>query len=231
MILYCIPYAGGTEQSYRKWDEYVSSSIEIKTIELKGRGNRYREGNYSSIEAAVEDIYARIKNEIKTNKYAIYGHSMGAILAFELYYKIESERNRLPKHIFFSGKMSPYRNKCNYLSTSMPDDIFIDRMGRLGGTPKELLESSELLGFLLPIIKNDVRILENYDFKDKENKIKCAISVLNGKEDKFELCNELKWDKLCNAECTTYELDGGHFFIYDDMNTVLSIIEQHLCLN
>ncbi|WP_268906141.1 thioesterase II family protein [Clostridium hydrogenum] len=101
MILFCLPYAGGSEAIYYKWKDYLSPSIQLIPIELKGRGKRYNETFYETLDEAINDIFKWIKERIMNDDYAIYGHSMGSILAYELYYKVISEKLRKPKHIFF----------------------------------------------------------------------------------------------------------------------------------
>ena len=84
MILFCLPYAGGSEVAYYKWKKYLHPSIELIPIELKGRGKRFNEIFYESLEEAVDDIFENIKDKIINNDYAIYGHSMGSLLSYEL---------------------------------------------------------------------------------------------------------------------------------------------------
>ncbi|GMQ55835.1 hypothetical protein AN1V17_02270 [Vallitalea sediminicola] len=154
MILFCLPYAGGTEFIYYKWKKYLNSSIKLEPIEIKGRGKRFYEDFYQNIDEVVEDIFKNIKDKIVNEEYAIYGHSMGSILAYELYYKISNENIKRPKHIFFSGCKSPSiprKKKQIYLLT---DDEFIEELVNLSGTPKELADNEELLQLFLPTINN-----------------------------------------------------------------------------
>jgi 4'-phosphopantetheinyl transferase len=102
MVLFCLPYAGGSESIYYKWKRYLKHFIELEPIELKGRGKkRFNETFYESLEEAVDDIFENIKDKIAEDDFAIYGHIMGSLLAYELYYKIGKLNVRKPKHIFF----------------------------------------------------------------------------------------------------------------------------------
>src|ERR1700738_4611092 len=107
MILFCLPYAGGSEVIYYKWKKYLHPSIQLIPIQLKGRGKRFSEIFYENIEEAVDDIFENVKDKIVDDDYAIYGHSMGSLLAYELYYKISKLNLKKPKHIFFSGYKAP----------------------------------------------------------------------------------------------------------------------------
>lgn len=228
MILFCLPYAGGSEVAYYKWRNYLNSSIELIPIELKGRGKRFNEIFYESLEEAVYDIFENIKDKIINNDYAIYGHSMGSLLSYELYYKIEKSGMKKPKHIFFSGYRAPsiIRQKENIYT--LPDYDFMKKVMDLGGTPEELMESQELLEIFTPIIRNDFKILENYEYKERANKIECDISVLNGKKDAIKLEEILAWkNHVCNG-FKVYSFDGNHFFINTNVENITNIINDTL---
>ncbi|MFT9818494.1 thioesterase II family protein [Lysinibacillus sp. NPDC056185] len=230
MLLFCLPYAGGSELIYHNWNKFINERIEIHAITLKGRGKRFCEGFYQNLNEAVEDIYCQIHDKIQQEEYAIYGHSMGALLTYELYYKIINTSNRKPKHLFFSGRFSPNVKGNIIISHKMPDKEFMDRIVALGGIADEVLESKELLEFILPILKNDIRIVENYVYKERDEKIQCNISVLNGTEDNIDFYQKNSWKYLCDRDCKLYDLNGNHFFINNNINVekIARIMEENL---
>ena len=228
MRLFCLPYAGGSEVIYYKWKRDMDSLIKVEPIELKGRGKRFNEGFYETFEEAVNDIFERVKDKLADEDYAIYGHSMGSLLAYELYYKIYNNNLRLPKHIFFSGYKSPniIREKNNI--HMLPDDEFIKEVIDLGGTPEELIESDELLQLFTPILRSDFKMLENYIYKDRKDKIQCNISVLNGKEDDITLEEILEWRNHGDKGFKAYNFEGNHFFINTNVENITDIINKTL---
>lgn len=228
MILFCLPYAGGSEAAYYKWKKNLHPSIELIPIELKGRGKRFNEIFYESLEEAVDDIFENIKDKIINNDYAIYGHSMGSLLSYELYYKIEQMGMKKPKHIFFSGYRAPsiIRQKENIYT--LPDYDFMKTVMDLGGTPEELMKSQELLEIFIPIIRNDFKILETYKYKKRENKIECNVSVLNGKKDTIKLDEILAWKNHVSKEFKIYNFEGNHFFINTNVENITNIINVKL---
>ena len=228
MILFCLPYAGGSEAIYYKWKNYLNSDIQLEPIKLKGRGQRYNENFYENLEEAVDDIFEYIKYKIVDNEYAILGYSMGSLLAYELYYKIVRENLRIPEHMFFMAHKAPNINKKNNNIHLLPNDKFIKKIIELGGTPNEVFENKELLELVLPILRNDFKIIENYVFKDKKEKIECNISVFNGKEDDIDLTELLAWKELGNKECKIYNFDGGHFFINNNIKKIINILNETL---
>lgn len=232
MKLFCLPYAGGSKQAYADWKKYAGENfprkIEIEGIEIKGRGERFGTGFYRDFAEAVDDIYLLIADQLDQGDYALYGHSMGAVLAYELYYKIAAARRKLPGHIFFTGRYGPLVKNNMYVSSGLPEAELIRRLLELGGIPEQLPESRELLEFYLPIIKNDLRVLETYIFREREDKIQCGITVMNGQEDRTDTCRHITWRDLCGGECRWYYLSGGHFFINHNKEKIFQIMAERL---
>lgn len=228
MKLFCLPFAGGSKRAYSNWSKFANRAMEVEAIEIKGRGERFGQDFYEDMTEAVDDIYSLIKDQIQKDDYALYGHSMGTLLAYELYYKVIGEGHRKPAHIFFSGRQSPIVKNNMYVSSSMPDEEFIARIIALGGTHEELSQSKELMRFYLPVLKNDIRIMENYEFQARAEKIKCDISVFIGLEDRIDGKQEIAWDDLCEHRIKFYHFMGDHFFINDHTSTIVNIMEGEL---
>ena len=228
MILFCLPYAGGSESIYYKWKNHLHTSIQVVPIELKGRGKRFNEFFYESLEEAVDDIFENIKDKIVDDDFAIYGHSMGSLLAYELYYKISELNLRKPKHIFFSGYKAPsiIREKENIYT--LPNYDFMKKVMELGGTPEELMNNQELLQIFIPIIRSDFKILETYNYKEREEKLQCDVSILNGKQDSINLEELLAWKHHVCRGFKVYNFDGNHFFINSNAENITSIINTTL---
>lgn len=228
MILFCLPYAGGSEVIYYKWKKYLNPLIHLKSIELKGRGKRYSEIFYETLDEAVEDILTNIKDKIADDDYAIYGHSMGSLLAYELYYKIKERNLKKPNHIFFSGYKAPSIIRGKENTYTLPDYDFMRKVIELGGTPEELINNKELLEVFLPVIRSDFKIFENYTYKERKDKIECDVSILNGKQDSINLKEILSWrDHVCKG-FKVYNFEGNHFFINDNVENITNVINNTL---
>lgn len=216
------------KQYINKWKKYLNPSIQLEPIKLKARGKRIGEIFYRTLEEAVEDIFQNIKDTIIENDYAIYGHSMGSLLAYELYYKITSQKLRIPKHIFFSGYKSPNIKRKEKQIHQLPDDEFMKEVIELGGTPEELVKSEEMLKLFLPVLRNDFRIIENYIYKEKKDKIQCDITILNGKKDDITLEEILAWKNHGDKGFKVYNFEGNHFFINNNVKNITNIINTTL---
>lgn len=135
--LFCFPYAGGASYSFVKWKRYLHDSIELCTVELAGRGSRLGSPFYQTIGEAVEDIFTSLKNEVKDNSYTLFGHSMGAVVIFELLNKINEADFQKPLHVFFSGRNPPHKKEKRILH-NLDDNLFKQELLKLGGTPLEI---------------------------------------------------------------------------------------------
>ncbi|MEK3854007.1 thioesterase II family protein [Cytobacillus sp. FSL H8-0458] len=227
MILFCLPYAGGSEAIYHKWEHHLNESINLCPITLKGRGRRFNEPFYSSLEEAIEDIFEHIKAKLEVSEYAIFGHSMGSLLAYELYYKINELGFKLPNHIFFSGYRTPGTKK-NESIHSLPNNEFKRKIVELGGTPEELVNNDDLFDLFIPLLRSDFKMVETYKYKERKNKISCDISVLNGLSDTIPLENLRYWKSYTDKSCQFYNFDGNHFFINSNTVEITSLIKHTL---
>ena len=227
MKLFCLPYAGGSSIIYYPWRKYADKSIFIEPIELKSRGIRKSEEFYKNFDEAVCDIFEKVKDKIDGG-YAIYGHSMGAILAYELYCKICKENLPKPSHMFFSGCKPPKDIENRIKICDMSDEDILKNVISFGGISDELIKDKRMLKLFLPIIKNDFKILESYKSNGIRQKIDCDISVLNGKEDNISLEEISKWNEYGNKSFNVYQFQGGHFFIKNNTKDIVEIINKTL---
>lgn len=230
MKLICIPYAGGSEVIYYSWRKRLEPEIKVIPVKLKGRGSRFCENFYETLEEAVDDIFEQIKDEIDGEEYGIFGHSMGGVLAYELYYKIVKEGYDIPKHMFFSGSRCPKFSNYKEDRYLLPDDEFIEVVIKLGGTPKEVIENKELLELCLPILRSDFKILETYTYKEKDEKLKCDVTVLNGTKDTIPKEGIYGWCEVTEGKGSVHNLEGGHFFLDDNIDFIMKLIRDNLLL-
>lgn len=228
--LFCLPYGGGSAEYYRKWKRHLAPHIELHPIELKGRGRRVKEPFYQSFDEAVEDVYQEIKLQLGESRYALFGHSMGAMLIYELGHKMRESGIPAPEHYFFSGRGAPNtRNEeDDKVLHLMPDNELVLEMRQMGGTSDEVLNHEELLRFFLPLFRADFKIIETYVYKERPAKLTSHFSVFNGKEDKVNFGQLIEWKNHSEKECKIYNFPGGHFFINDYFSEIIKVINQVL---
>jgi medium-chain acyl-[acyl-carrier-protein] hydrolase len=227
--LFCFPYAGGSALIYKKWKAFFDHRIELCPIELAGRGTRIIESLYGSCEEAVEDLYGIIKPEIASSPYALFGHSMGAMLAYELARKIRKTGRNPPAHLFFSGRAAPHipmeeEKKYHLLS----QETFEKKVLELGGTPPEFFQHPQLTEMFLPLLRHDFRLAAtDFDFEIIAP-FDCDITVFLGKEEDMAPEQADGWKRHTHGVCSIHYFDGGHFFINQSGPAISRLIGKTL---
>ncbi|MVO98343.1 thioesterase II family protein [Paenibacillus lutrae] len=226
--LFCLPYAGGSATIYTRWKRHLHGDIELHPVELAGRGKRLLEPHYGSMDEMVDDLYGYLDQQIDEADFAFFGHSMGALIAYELAHAVKKKRGREPVHLFVSGTYPPHARRSLPLHL-LSDARLQQEIRQLGGTDDELFEREDLLRLFLPGLRRDLELVETHGFKSRAELIHCDISVLNGKEDKAtEGFNLLEWASYGSRGCQLYEFEGGHFFINEHTEQVVSLIHDVL---
>ncbi|MDF2883263.1 MAG: aveG [Clostridiaceae bacterium] len=228
--LFCIPYAGGSATVYEKWKKKVNDKIEVIPIEFAGRGARSREKLYDSIEEAVDDLYKAIVSKLdKCDEYAIFGHSMGSIITLELYYKLVEMNFKEPKHIFVSGGEAPPIKRRPIICHDLPDKEFREQISIYSDAPSIIFENAKLYNYFIPILKSDFKIMELYNYKEKEHKINCNVTALAGIYDaSITIDDVIEWQRHTSKVFKFYTFEGGHFFINEKLDEVIEIINLSL---
>ena len=224
--LICLPYAGGTKHSFRYLNKSILENVNIHSYDYPGHGNRIKESCLTDMNDIVDDIYSQIQ-PLLNKPYAIYGHSMGAILSYLLTRKIELNKLNLPLHVFVSGTDAPSVRHKKELRYSLPKDQFIEKLKKLGGMPDEILENEELLGFFEPILRSDFKAVETFKYS-KQNPLEVPITVMIGDGEELEEEDVLKWQDETVHQLDVYTLKGGHFFIFDNGNEITDLISKYL---
>jgi len=227
--LYCFPYAGGSAMIYHRWKKFLHAGIDLFPVELAGRGRRIHEGPYHTIHDAIEDVWERIKDTIGSSPYALFGHSMGTIIAYELAQKMRKEGRPAPLHIFFSGRSAPHLQKEDEEKYySMNDDDFRQNILKLGGTPPEIFEYPALTDFFVPLLRNDFKITEAYSCEGEIYPLDCDVTVFSGRGDDVSAAQCEGWREHTNRQCHIHYFDGGHFFLHEHGRQMVQIINETL---
>lgn len=228
MKLFCLPYAGGSSTIFLNWKKYFHQSIEICPVELSGRGTRYNEPLCKSINEMVDDVLEQIKDNIMDDTYAIFGHSMGSLITYELCHKIKSIGTNSPVHVFFSGCKAPNLAREEEYIYDLPDEEFKLKVLERGGTSKEFFEHKELYEIFMPILRADFEAVEKYKYVEKNEKLTFNISILNGKDDELTFSDIVGWKNHTLYKSKVYMLDGDHFYINKNIEQISNIINYTL---
>ena len=165
--------------------------------------------------------------------YAIFGHSMGALLAFELAQRLHANSLRRPSYLFISGRMAahlPWEQRLHEL----PDDEFIAELEkRYGGLPQQILQNPELLEIYLPILRGDLTLLGNYRYSRKPP-LGCPILATAGTQDRNVSVEALTaWSEHTSSDFQTEWFEGDHFYLTGASRQPLLklIVEKLVSLN
>ncbi|HEY9695462.1 MAG TPA: thioesterase II family protein [Oculatellaceae cyanobacterium] len=225
--LFCLPYAGGSSVTFRTWSNHLPKSIEICPIELPGRGSRFIEAPFTRLDLLVEAIASSLLPYLD-KPFAFFGHSMGAVISFELTRLINKKYGLLPAHLLIAGRHAPQLRDRHPPIHTLPKPAFIQGLCRYKGMPKQVLENTELMEVFLPILRADFAICETYKYID-EPPLPCPITAFGGLQDSETSVDELEaWHKQTNNSFSSHLLPGDHFFIQSDQLLLLQLITQTL---
>jgi medium-chain acyl-[acyl-carrier-protein] hydrolase len=196
---------------YSPWREYLPPGIELWPIEPPGRGVRLSEPPYSSIRPMVDDLATALQPWLDL-PLAIFGHSLGARVAFELARCLRNRFRATPVHLFAAGQTAPHAPLDRPPVHAQPRDEFLVSLRRFG-TPQEVLDNHDLLQIFEPLLRADFAAYETYQFQP-ERPLECPITALGGVEDQDVRHSELQeWRHHTASSHTVRMFPGGHYFV------------------
>jgi surfactin synthase thioesterase subunit len=210
--LFCFPYAGGSDLTFRTWPLELPAGVEVCGIQLPGHGNRLREPLIDRMEPLVAALTPMLVPYLD-RPFAFFGHSMGAMIAFEVTRRLRRDSAPQPEYLFVSGRPAPQLPDTERCTYDLPEPEFLDELRRLNGTPKEVLEHPELLQLTLPIVRGDFALCQNYSYVP-EARLDCPILAFGGEDDAEVSPEQLRaWGDQTAASFSLRMLPGDHFFL------------------
>lgn len=225
--LFCFPYAGGGASIFRSWLNGLPTEVEVLPVQLPGRENRLKEPLFDRFTSLIEALVAALQPYF-TVPCAFFGHSMGALVSFELARQLRRQHGLLPVHLFASAYRAPQTPIVGPLLHTLPEPALVKMLLQLNGTKREILENDELRQFLLPILRADFAVCETYQYVHEEP-LACPITTFGGLQDtrvnRYELA---AWHEQTSSRFTQRMLPGDHFFLQSTRASLLQIIAQEL---
>jgi len=225
--LYCFPYAGGSSNIFRRWPLYVPPKVKVIPVELPGHGKRLTEEPITDLAHIVEEMGVSIGEELRA-PFAFYGHSMGALLAFELTRYLGHHALPLPRHLFVSAHLAPHNSSDREVIYDLPENDFVRRIRDMNGTPAEVLENKELRDLFLPLLRADFRVCETYSYLDHPT-LDIPITAFCGEDDADVTPSGMQeWRNHTLESFQLQIVPGGHFFIHSEEQKFHHILREKI---
>jgi surfactin synthase thioesterase subunit len=222
--LICLPHAGGSAPFYRPVAQALSPRIEALAIQYPGRQDRRHEPMIDNIGELADAICQAVLDAVD-RPFALFGHSMGATLAFEVALRLENAGHS-PKRVFASGRRAPSTRRDEQVH-KQDDDGMVAELRKLSGTDQRVFGDEELLRMVLPAIRNDYRAAETYVCSS--GTLRCPVTALTGDSDPKASLEEVRaWSAHTDGEFDLRVYQGGHFYLIDHSADVLRVISEQM---
>ena len=227
LSLFCLPFAGGGTTAFRDWGKLLGTAVEVCPIQLPGRESRFSEPAFKDAPALAREL-ARQLPPYTEAPFAIFGHSMGALLAFELTRVLQAEGWRLPKALILGAHRPAHLPRTRETFYNLDDQTFIKKLQRFGGFPEEVLASEELMQLLMPTLKADFTLCDTYVYTEQEP-LNCPIHVFVGAADPEAPPAVMDgWCRHSSVNTQIHVFQTGHFFIRSELERVVDILKTIL---
>ena len=214
MRLFCFPYGGAGAAAFGPWREALGDRIELCPVQLPGREERMGEKLFRRIPPLVECLGPALRDHLD-KPFAFFGHSVGAVIGFELARWLRERGAPAPRHLFVSGCNAPQNPEPQPWVHALPEAQFVEKLRDLDGMPDEILACREILELVLPIIRADYEAHETYLHRTGDP-LDCPITAFGGSADPTVDRQSLEdWSIHTTRQFTSLLFPGGHFFLHE----------------
>jgi len=227
LTLIALAHAGGSAKALFPLRRHLPANIELRPLDLPGRGSRFKDPLVAARQPLIEQLSTELAESVHT-PYALFGHSLGGMLAFELAHALMRRGLPAPRALCVAAAPAPCsQGRRRPPETWSSDEALMASMRKVGGTPPELFEHPELLELFLPIVRADFRLCD--DIPDQPlGPLPCPIHVYAGRDDNLELEALHGWQRASSRTHTLSFFDGDHFFVRTHARELCSLLTEQL---
>lgn len=228
--LFCIPYAGGSAHTYKRFRKHLHPHIEIVPLDPPGHGGRMEEPLISSYPGMAHELARDLELALARKKasYALFGHSMGASLAYLIIREFQETGFRLPVHLFVSGSASPEVSPRFRGLYKLQDEAFIQAMSRLGGMPGSVESDRSILELFLPVLRSDFKAASAFHWSPPKSRLAVPITAFYGDDDVITGEMPAQWQSATSIGVEVHRFPGGHFFFMNHIGEIAHIVNNSL---
>ena len=225
--LFCFPYAGTGAAIFRTWSGGLPADIEVCPIQFPGRATRLAETPFKRLSLLVQALAPAVV-PLLDKPFAFFGHSLGALVAFELARQLRRQSDVQPVRLFVSAARAPQTPLRHRSIHALPEGEFLLELRRLNGIPGKVLQHAELMQLMLPMLRADFAVFETYAYST-EPPLDCCISSFGGLQDHRVTRGDLEaWRDQTSASFSLRLFPGDHFFMNTTQLLLLQVLSQEL---
>lgn len=225
--LFCFAHAGGGPSAFRPWRAPLAPEIAVRRVLLPGRESRLEEPPFRHITELIGPLCAALEPYLD-RPYALFGHSMGAVVAYEVARRFSGPARTAPTCLIVSGRRAPGRVPGQPRLSALPDDQFVAEVGRLNGIPPEVLGEPGLLDMLLPALRADFELAETYR-PLPGGRLDCPVVAYLGTDDpEVDYAGVLRWREVTTGQFAVRVFRGDHFYLKGGRPDVLNAVRDDL---
>jgi len=224
--LFCFPHVGAGASAFNLWKPaWMPDNIEFWTVRLPGREQRLSETPFRRMGPLIEGLYEAMAPQL-SGPYAFYGHSLGAVVAFEMARKIQRQGGPGPIRLLVSAHTAPQLGLCRPVLYNLPDKEFVGELRRFAGTPDEALENEDLMRIMMVVLRADFEVDETYSYQEGQP-LDCPISAFGGIDDADVSQADMEaWKAHTSQKFTLQMMEGDHFFIFRSPDFLLRLAQE-----
>lgn len=225
--LFCFPYAGGGALIFRTWADGLPADVEVCPVQLPGRGTRLMEPLFTQLSPLIQAL-AQALLPLLDKPFAFFGHSLGALVSFELARQLRRQYGVQPVRLFVSASRAPQLPHRGLPIHTRSEGDFLAELRHLNGTPREVLDHEELMQISLPVLRADFAVYETYVYPT-EPPLNYPISAFGGLRDRTVSQSDLEaWREQTSVSFSLQMFPGDHFFLNTTQPLLLRVLSQEL---